>query len=182
MPRKIKGVKIIDHGWDAISKTWVLSQKGIFAKIGVQGDKAESVKRLVEGRKAGAPKTLIEVAAYHEFGGGGDKRRPPERSYLRSTFDENQNDYRGKMDEIGGQSVEDLAKGGYKPGYFKGRLRMLGENYRTDILKKINAMIPPPLAPSTVARKKGEATPLIDTGQLRDSIRVDMADQLLGGE
>lgn len=47
--------------------------------------------------------------------------------------------------------------------------RLLGEKGRGEVIKAISAHIPPPNAPSTVARKKSN-TPLVDTGVLRSKI------------
>lgn len=48
-------------------------------------------------------------------------------------------------------------------------VKMCAQLYHRDILRRIDAGIRPPNAPSTLARKSG-ATPLIDTGAMRRAI------------
>ena len=49
----------------------------------------------------------------------------------------------------------------------------LGDRKRSQIIRRINAGIPPPLDASTVTRK-GHSTPLVDTGSLVGAIEVDI--------
>lgn len=128
--------------------------KNISVTVGVQGDMAQ------EEHPDGAM-TMATLAATHEFGSE-DGRHPPQRSYLRSTFDENQERYKKEMDKGG----KDVAKGKITA---RGVMFELGEGIRKDIIKKIKAGIPPELSQRT-KDAKGSSTPLIDKGHLIGSI------------
>lgn len=100
----------------------------------------------------------VQLALIHEFGAA----RIPERSFERRTFDANLEDY-VKMFAVGADDVMD----GASPGAVVGKI---GEKSVADTVETIREGIPPPNAASTVARK-GSSTPLIDTGQLVQSIQ-----------
>jgi len=77
------------------------------------------------------------------------------------------------VEENEAQIEDDLRKCGEE--YTRGRdgklmLTRFGLRYVGLIQQRISSGIAPPNSPVTVARK-GSATPLIDTGQLRSSIR-----------
>jgi hypothetical protein len=146
-------VKVIDRGWNRLVKNLVRSPN-VRSKVGVQGSEAEVA------RTGGL--TNAGLAAVHEF--GSPARGIPERSFLRSTFDEKQKGYQKELDRIAGMVLDGAA--------LEGEMRLLGETYRSDIIGKIHSSIPPPLSPETIERKGGESTPLIDTGQLLNSISV----------
>jgi len=151
------GARLRDHdrGWARIRKAFgkmATSRKGPVAQVGIQGDSSRE-----EGGETNAM-----IAAVHEF--GSPTRSIPQRSFLRSTFDEHQRAYQRELDGIARRAL-DGAK-------LTGELLLLGEQYRSDVLDKINEGIPPALQDATIERKKGETTPLIDTGQLRNAIRV----------
>lgn len=120
--------------------------------VGIPKDAGEQPR----GKK-GVP--LIKIAAAHEY--GGPNNNPPERSFLRATFDANRAKY-AKMQDEAAKAVlknEDPRKALFK----------LGNEARNDVLDRINAGIDPPLADSTVARK-GSSLQLVDKGVLRASI------------
>lgn len=106
--------------------------------------------------------TMAELAMVHEF--GSRDGHIPQRSFLRSTVDENERRYVAAM-------KKELAKIPSGKATVRGALRQTGERMRSDVIDKIRRGIPPPNAPSTIARK-GSSTPLIDTGQLLQSITV----------
>lgn len=183
-------------------------------KIGIQGQ-AGLEKKVSESEGGGkfvslGAVSLVQVATFHEFGGNPG---PPERSFLRSTMDENKEKYF--------QLTEKL-----KSEIFAGKmtvkkaLTILGMQIVADVKNKIRSGIAPPLAQSTIERKNsriikgahanvsrlekvmtakgrltasqkkslnkssdtiltgGKSVPLIDTGQLINSItyKVDMGD------
>lgn len=156
---KTKGGIDIDRGWKRIAKR--ARQPKVSAKVGIQAPEAEAT------RKGGITNVLLGMV--HEFG----SERVPERSHFRSTFDEKQKDYQAELDRIA-QAMLDGAR-------LKGEMLLLGEEYRADVLDKIRSSIPPPLADVTVERKGGETTPLIDTGQYLNSIRVVVTTGEAGG-
>jgi hypothetical protein len=152
--------KVIDRdlGYKRISRQWKkLSRSAVFVDVGIQGPKASEPKR---------PKSKlnnVEIATVDEF--GSRDGRIPQRSFLRSTFDENQRKYKKLMKRAGERAVLDGVS-------VKAAFTIPGEAHRTDIIRKIDAGIPPPNAESTLRRKRGGTTPLINFGQLKGSISV----------
>lgn len=151
-----------DRGWDDIVKGLGESVKveGVSAGVGIQGVKAVAASKEHKG------KTNVYIGLVHEF--GTRDGRIPSRSYLRSTFDEREKEYQKEIDE----AARRVSAGKADP---RGEMLVLGELHRGHIIAKIKDSIPPPLAESTIAAKKKETTPLIDTGQLFNSISVDVS-------
>lgn len=108
---------------------------------------------------------LARYAAVNEFGSADG--HVPERSYLRSTADENRGRYAGMLADV----VEGLIDG---KDPTRG-LHRLGTYAKADVQRKIRALKTPPNAPSTIA-KKGSRNPLIDTGRLRQSIEYTIGE------
>jgi phage gpG-like protein len=146
-----------DLGWSR-TRYALEALAGLELTIGVHGKDRE--------RSKGDPLTNPELAAVHEFGAdfeqGGRRVVIPARSFLRATVDE-------KGDAIGqviDRAVDDVAE-----------LRKRAATAMSDIGLEIQGMIQqriadgigPPLQPATIKRKKS-SKPLIDTGQLRQSI------------
>lgn len=110
----------------------------------------------------GTPVAL--VAAVHEFG----NKTNPERSFLRAGIRENLDKYRAitmrglKSTVKGGQSVEKT-------------LGMLGLAASSDVKKKITDG-PFVANKASTIKRKGSSRPLIDTGQLRQSITWELSD------
>jgi len=140
-------VKVNDAKWRKIIKQ-VAEMKRATVRVGIMGD---------AGDENGV--SLAEIAAYHEFG----TATIPERSFLRSTF------Y--------GHAAEGLAKMCAKlsKAIIEGKmdepraLGLLGLWAVSEVRKTIRAGIEPELAPATIAAK-GSSLPLVDTGQLINSI------------
>lgn len=110
----------------------------------------------------GSGTTIGDIATIHEF--GAPAANIPARSFVRGWYDE-------KFDEIRAILKTEIgaAMQGKRPmpvAFERAALRLEGS-----IKGRIRAHIPPPLAPATVKRK-GSSTPLIDTGQLIQAIRV----------
>lgn len=112
--------------------------------------------------------TVAGIGAVHEY--GSDDGRIPERSFIRSTMDQNQENLvklsHRKKDEIIFQK-KPVAKA----------LGEMGAIIQGLIQKKIADTDAdwPELAEETIARKKS-SKPLIDTGQLRQSIRYQVVE------
>lgn len=102
--------------------------------------------------------TLAQVAAVHEFG----TDTIPRRSFIADTADENRRRY-AKF--LASHEVSVLTGRQTR----RGALNLLGLVMVGDVKRRISAGIAPPLKPETI-RRKGSSTPLIDTGQLRNSI------------
>ena len=87
----------------------------------------------------------------------------PERSFVRSTYDENLN----KWTELCFKKVTDIVTG---DGTADEVGKALGKQMQKDIRTKIKQMKTPHNSPLTVARK-GHDNPLIDTGKLVENVK-----------
>lgn len=118
----------------------------------------------VHGPEGGVPAegdsrlTVTEVATIHEYGLG-----VPERSFIRGWADETRTENEDNLRKI----AEAVVKGKFdlRTGLERYGLRCVGS-----VQRRISGNIPPPLAQVTIDRK-GSSVALIDTGQLRSSIR-----------
>lgn len=120
--------------------------------VGVFGDKGSAQHR---GSAQGI--TVAEIAEIHEFGLG-----VPERSWLRDWIDQNKQQIEAR---ISTESRAMITKKRTREQV----LARIGVWIQGEIQQRIADGIPPPNAPSTIARK-GSSKPLIDKGQLRQSI------------
>jgi len=108
----------------------------------------------------------VIIAGVQEFGITIRKERGsiviPERSFLRSTFDDKNNEWFKFMRK----QMEHVINGRINAQMLCERLgaKMVG-----DIQEKLTDINSPPNAPATIA-KKGSSNPLIDTGGLRQRI------------
>jgi hypothetical protein len=118
--------------------------------LGVQGSEASQMHGTSNA-------TVADIAAFHEFGLG-----VPQRSFLRGWADEDKDRIAKVMQNV----LKVVTKG--KMSAEQG-LNQAGAIFVGWIQLRISNRIPPPLASSTIARKKSDV-PLIDTGQLRSSI------------
>lgn len=100
--------------------------------------------------------TVAAVAAVHEFGHG-----VPERSFLRSTMVEQRARFLGLLKAVGAKVA-----GGAEP---RALLALVGEAAKGAVQRKIVDGPFRPLHPKTIERK-GSSRPLIDTGQMRQSV------------
>lgn len=162
MPGSVIKVTVVDKGWDAIkARIGTLKGSGAIVSIGVQGTEAAA-------NHQGTHLTVAQLATIHEFGKVIHQPRMgrtiviPERSFLRKTVDM----YR---DAIARRQV--LLSQGFILGKFEltGAMELLGMYVVGLIKQRIANGIAPPNSPWTIARK-GSSKPLIDTGQLRNSI------------
>lgn len=104
--------------------------------------------------------TNVEIAAINEFGGGDT----PERSFLRRTADAKNAAWGVLLEKI-------LKKGVASKLDIHSGLEALGMRAAADVRATITrgSGVPPPNAPSTIARK-GSSRPLIDSTQMLNSI------------
>lgn len=179
-----------DNGYKAFIENMRAIKNKPYVKTGVIGNGQEKQ----EGSKKKA--TLVEYATYNEFG----TATIPERSFLRSTVFEKQNDLK-KLSEF---FLKKFTKKEYQVG---DALKYIGLFLETAIKKKIGSNLPPPNAVSTMLHKlrkgltkKGgqdkmdayknnfghlDALPkssgmpktLIDTGRLRQSISFQVVEK-----
>lgn len=114
----------------------------------------------------------VGVAAVHEF--GAPERNIPQRSFIRATLDRVRSVTLDEMDSIVGRVAQ-----GEKP---QQAVQGLALQLVEEIRETIRAGIAPSLAESTLKAResrsrplntvwKGRATPLIDTGQLIQSVK-----------
>jgi hypothetical protein len=104
---------------------------------------------------------LVTIAAANEF--GAPRRHIPERSFMRSTFDETKT----TVADLVGKEYDKILKGSSTVLVSLGRM---GAYMKGAIQKKIQRGPFVANRPFTI-KKKGSSRPLIDTGQLRQSIQ-----------
>lgn len=121
--------------------------------VGIQDEEAGATAENGDGLTVG------DVASINEFGLG-----VPERSFIRAWFDQNESQNKDTLRNVG----TGLVKGAIPDATTA--LNQAGLSFVGSMQGRMSAGVPPPNAPSTIARK-GSSTPLIDTGQLRASIR-----------
>lgn len=142
------------HEMEGAAAKTVRAHKG-----GEDADAGEGADEDDDEEDKSEPLTLLEVAAIHEFGLG-----VPRRSFIADWADENrENHYRQLL-----KMAKAIVKG--KVASLDQAFERLGNLYVGEVQKRIAQGIEPPLAQSTIDRK-GSSKPLIDTGQLRSSIR-----------
>ena len=138
--------KDIDKGFKAF-RAELQRAKNATVEIGIHEDKYNNGL------------SVSEYAAYNEFG----TIDIPERSFMRSTFDEKQSQINADMAKRY-QQVKDGKIGVHRA------LSLIGERHAQDIQDKIGSIIQPANSAVTIARK-GSTKTLIDTGVMRQSIR-----------
>lgn len=138
-----------DRGYKSlVRRIGKMSRKAAILTVGIHDD---------AGSTGGL--SVAAVGGFHEFGMGNN----PERSFLRSWFDEKEADIADMMTkaEVGvykGTTTQEQA------------LERLGLRFVGEVQAKIVGGIPPANDPATIARK-GSSTPLIDTGHLKSAIK-----------
>lgn len=141
----------IDRGWRRIKGALQALPRG-YTKVGVQTGEQHT-------QPGGEQRSQAEIAAWQEFG----TPDIPARPFLRAALEANLR----RLREIKTRLLQRLYDGHLTPAT---ALAALGEAHEAQVKAKLTAGPWTPNAPSTVARK-GSSRPLIDTGQLRASIR-----------
>lgn len=145
--------KLIDkaeHWVDFLNKLKVA--KNSYVQIGFQGDAKE---KLHDGGFSDS--TVVEVAIANEFG----TSKIPARSFMVSYFDANI----GKITKASKLGLNKFLSG--MPA--KRALGLMGEYVKKGIQEQIDKVMLPALSPVTIA-KKGSSKPLIDTGNMKQSV------------
>jgi len=142
-----------DKGWNRIKRDLKRLDKS-YSKVGLPKEAQPKSGHL------SSMSDLVIVGAVHEF--GAPRVGVPQRSWLRTGADEAKPALNKLIQKqydavLRGQTSVHLA------------LRTLGVFMTGRIKRKIRNLKFPPNAPSTI-RKKGSANPLIDTGQMVQSI------------
>jgi hypothetical protein len=145
MPKVIK-----DSGW---SKALLDLMKKYTLTVGVHAGDADR----------GDGSSSAQIGFWHEMGSGNN----PPRSFLRATFDSNLDKYKKLANTAAGKA----ARGDITA---EQALSLVGLKIASDVKEAIRAGIDPSLKPATLKKKKGKSTPLIDTGQLLNSIDFEV--------
>lgn len=163
----------IDRGYRDLKRRWMNHNNRRAVAVGIFGEAASQSK---QGRGPGGEDifdnevTNVLVAAVAEFGTADGK--VPSRSWLRAYVDENQDRIRSRIRQLQVRVLDGKLT-------HERALELLGAKMVGEIQARIARGIDPPLADSTVASRRGPAkshsgprqlTPLIDTGQFRQSI------------
>jgi hypothetical protein len=133
-------VRDIDMGWRAWAAWFARQAKGGSVEVGIF-----------------AP-DVAAYAAANEFG----TSKIPERSFIRSTFDEERATLTRMMDAAALRAQTVLIP-------LADALIPAANHLRNAIIRKITSSPPPPNAPATVAAK-GFNAPLVNTGQLQRAL------------
>lgn len=152
------GVKIFDRdrGLNRLIRGLKAMSGGLWAHIGIQGAAAD------ESGSRDGPVSNVVLGVIHEFGAAND--RPPARPFLRPVADERKAHWNKRLSEEYAKVVVEQADP-------RRALMVVGEEFRAAVIDRIKGGIAPPLKAATIKRK-GESTPLIDTGSLIGSISV----------
>lgn len=117
--------------------------------------------------------TNVDLAIIHEF--GSPAANIPERSFVRSTFTKHRQEYSAELKKLAGS----LAKGDARKTA-ENILGLVGAKMAADMKNTIADGLSPANAPDVYARKLAKGTaaglpkPLVDTGQLLNSITWDV--------
>lgn len=111
-------------------------------------------------RAPGSKLTLSEIAAVNEYGSADG--RVPSRPFLRLTM----NRVTPALQRLTASLVGKVIDGRETK---EAMLNEIGSHLKQEVQRTIDMRVPPPNAPSTIA-KKGSDHPLIDTGRLRSAI------------
>lgn len=140
--------------WDALMKGMKL--KEAYVTVGVHESAGEYT-----GVKD--PPSVAEVAMWNEFG----TSRTPERSYLRSTVDENV----GRIQDLTAKGydtvLESFRTGNPRESFMK-LLKTIGFQVKVLVQNKIKSSVPPALAKGTIEDKERRGS-LHPTSTLRDT-------------
>jgi hypothetical protein len=142
-------IKDTDKGFLAIKKA-LLSLKNKEIKVGIHPE---------AGKNAKTGTLIVDYATANEYG----TSKIPERSFMRSTVDEKQQEWNKALDRIVGSITEgDISN-------IEQKISFVAEQMVNDIKEKIDSNVPPPLSEAT-KKRKGSSRTLIDTGIMRASI------------
>ncbi len=155
-------IKDADHGMRALLDRMREASKGAGISVGVHAQEGAQEHKAKDGEVA--PVTILDIALFNEFGLG-----VPERSFIRAWFDSASKENKEALE----RALKLVLKGGKT---LPEALELVGLRFQGQIQKFIAAGVPPANAPATVAQK-GSSKPLIDTGQLRDSVTFKVTDK-----
>ena len=152
-------VKVIDRGWKKIAAE-LKKANGSYVKVGYPEEKARKHKP----KEKGDAIDMAQLAAIQEFGTANG--RIPPRPFMADTFDANQPEVNQQIEKIKDKVFQGLIT--VKQGW-----QQLGAWYKGQIQKNMVDGVWQENAEYTI-QKKGSSKPLIDTGQLRQSIDFEV--------
>lgn len=161
-------VRFRDLGWKRVVQT-ASALGSVAVKVGVLGIDGQAPARRRDGSLSKL--TLAQVATVNEFGSSDD--HTPERSFLRSTFNEN----RG---EVASALADGVRRAVFGAAPVMIALAGIGEWAVTRVRAKIQSGVAPANRPATVALKGSDRT-LIDTHDLLDAIKSEVTVDPTGG-
>ncbi|NQY74606.1 MAG: hypothetical protein HRT90_07570 [Candidatus Margulisbacteria bacterium] len=147
--------KDTDRGYLKLLKEINLLRKKPSIKVGLIGPNKHKNTKAV---------TMVKMGTAHEF--GSKNQNIPQRSFMRTTFDQRKRSWFLKTKKLKSMVLSGKTT-------VSRSLDTLGITLETDIKSKIQKEDPkwPSLSPQTIKRKRGSTKKLIDTGQLKNSIR-----------
>jgi hypothetical protein len=138
--------------------------------------------RVKVGFPAGeADSDVISRAVWNEFGtrggasGGGWGGPIPERPFMRNAMRNNQDAYKAGMKAASKTIVDKAAAGEDVSAAKRQALGKLGVKAKGDIQAEITSLSSPPNSPVTIGLK-GSSNPLIDSGEMRNSVTFKIDD------
>lgn len=150
----VKVTKDFDGKGIAALRERIKAAGGVSVRVGLPDGKTE---------KDGTPLTTLGFV--HEF--GAPQKGIPERSFMRSTMHEQGKKYAETM----GKGLRDIANGKTTANEVLGKVGVVATG---DVQAKIASGDFVALDPKTIKRK-GSSKPLIDTGQLRQSVAWEIS-------
>lgn len=162
-------VKDIDHGMKSIRQL-IKQIKNTNIKVGVFAGAVNSKSAGKSKSKTAKTQYVADYAIANEYGHG----HIPERSFIRSTVEEQKDKWSGLMSDVLYRATSGNADNqATKSGIYK-----VGAVARSDIIAKIDSNINPPNSPATIAKKGAHKNKtLIDDGVLRTSIEARIGDK-----
>lgn len=148
-----------DNGWRELMTRWALNTGDLTVVVGFLRSSAFHKKKHEKDK----PITVARIAAIHEF--GSLDGTIPERSFMRSSIDENLVKLTKLLKKLSGLVIDGRMQK-------KQALGLVGQNIADAMKAKIRTGRFEPLAESTI-KAKGSSKPLIDTGQMINSIEFD---------
>jgi hypothetical protein len=151
------GTKVIDRGYNKLREQiaqMAESPEGAHVKVGF-------IEGKLGDQSHGEGLTVTNVAVFNEFG----TPTIPERPFLRDTSDLIKTDIEALSDKM----LDQIVRG---KSTVKKALDVIGLRVQAAFRRAVNQWDSPPNAPATI-RKKGADNPLVDTGQMRNSIEFE---------
>jgi hypothetical protein len=157
----MKHVKVINHK-HSIFRGELDKMKGSFSKVGFPEDGTPDNGKKKKNRESLQTMTEVaQIAAVQEF--GAPSKNIPERSFVRSSFDEN-------LPKLLKMRDREYLKIINQKSTVERSLGLMGEFGVNKMRQKIRDTYSPKNADSTIARKES-SHPLIDTAQMLQSIQ-----------